>query len=133
MKFPEVIEVLANLATATTIVVLYLSITQLNQANEDAQLANSIKVLDQGMQVEQDYQTGKIQARQVLSFYYQVYLYQQNERLLAEPFQALNLSLCRFVLDDPRAREFWQNAPKQYYTQSFVAFIDRMARSKKCA
>ncbi|MGC5704076.1 hypothetical protein J4P02_28130 [Pseudomonas sp. NFXW11] len=130
MKISKGIQILANLAT---VAVLYFSFMQLQQTTSDAQLANSIKLLDQGMQVEQDYREGKIQARQVLSFYYQVYLLQQSERLLADPFKALNLSLCRFVLDDPRAREYWQNAPKQYYTPPFIAFIDQITKSRKCA
>lgn len=129
MALADRIQIVANLATVTAVIY---AAAQLNQGATDTRIANSIRVLDQGMQTQQDYREGKVEPRHVFSFYYQVFLYNDNDRLLANAHKPLNLALCRFVVDDPRAGEYWQGPNKQYFEPKFVALIDGIRSSKKC-
>lgn len=129
MTLADRIQIAANLATVCAVIY---AAAQLTQGATDARIGNSIKVLDQGTQTQQDYRDGKVEVRQVFSYYYQVFLYNDNDRLLANAHKPLNLALCRFVLDDPRAEEYWQGANKQYFEPGFVVLIDTIRKSKKC-
>ena len=129
MTLADRIQIAANLATVSAVIY---AAAQLTQSATDTRIANSIKVLDQGTQTQQDYRDGKVEVRNVFSYYYQVFLYNDNGRLLANAYQPLNLALCRFVLDDPRAEEYWRMANKQYFEPKFVTLIDTIRSSKKC-
>ena len=129
MTLTDKIQIAANLATVAAVIY---AAAQLNQSATDARIANSVKVLEQGFQVQHDYREGKVDIRSVYSFYHQVVLYSESDRLLAEPNRALKLALCTFVLTDPRAREFWQAADKRYYSVSFVKLLDSIWSTGKC-
>lgn len=129
MTLTDGIQIAANLATVAAV---GYAAQQLKQSATDTRIANSIKLLDQGIQIQQDYREGKTEARAVYSFYYQVFLYKQNDRLLADTYKSLNFSLCRFVADDPRAQQYWEGAQKKYYEPAFVSLIDGIRNSKSC-
>lgn len=122
-------EVAANIATV--VAVGYAALT-LNHSAVDGRITNSIKVLEQGSQLDRDYRDGKVKAQDIVAFYYQVRLYRDNGRLLDEVYIPLNQSLCTFVYTDPRAAEHWKSDAK-YYDARFTALIDTIMREKKCS
>jgi hypothetical protein len=128
MTLADKIQVAANLATVAA--VLYAA-AQLNQSATDTRIANSVKLLEQGFQLKQDYRDGKVDVRSVYSYYYQLHLYSESDRLLEGPNGALRLALCTFVLSDPRADEFWKSSDKRFYSTSFVKMIDDIWRAKQ--
>jgi hypothetical protein len=129
MTLTDKIQVAANLATVAAVIY---AAAQLSQTATDTRIANSVKLLEQGFQLQQDYRDGKADIRSVYAYYHQLMLYSESDRLLAEPNRALGLALCTFVLADPRSEEFWKSADKRYYSASFVAMLDAIWRAKQC-
>lgn len=115
---------------ATVLALVYAGAT-LNLSTVDAKVANSTKILDQGIRVESDYKDGKIQAREVVAFYYQVFLYHKLNRMLDEVYVPVDRNLCNFMLTDPRAKEYWATDAK-HFDQDFIDFIASRTDPKSC-
>ncbi len=116
--------------TATVIALVYAAMT-LHSSSIDARLASSAKLLEQGVKMEADYRDGKIDARQVVAFYYLVFLYRRMDRLDDAVYGPVNRSLCKFIKSDPRAKEYWAGAAKDY-DGDFVAFVNQNPDPKLC-
>lgn len=128
-RIPDWIQIAANLATVAAV---FYAAVQLTQAATDARIANSVKILEQGLQVQSDYQEGKVQPRNVISYYYEIFLLRQSNRLLDDLYAPLNRSMCTFMQQDPRAREYWQGAQKGYWDPRFVELIDHIQGGGSC-
>jgi len=118
----------ANVATVVALV--YAAIT-LNNSSNDAKIASSVKVLEQGNKIEADYRDGKAEAREIVAFYYQVFLYRRMDRLVDDVYVPVNRSLCKFMTSDPRAKEYWARDSAQY-DPKFVEFVNKQPDPKLC-
>ena len=88
-------------------------------------IQNSLSLLNDGRQLQQQYQAGKADARDIVTFYYRLYVSKDvlQERIVSP----LDRSLCSTMLDDPRVRNYWDEVTKTREINYFVRdFAERM-------
>jgi len=119
----------ANVAAAVT---LLFAAYQFRVNTKAQRIQNSLAVLSDGRQLEQQYQAGKAEARDLVSFYYRMYV--SRDVLEPDVMVPLELSFCSAMIGDPRVGEYWDQAIKAQETRYFVdGFVQHMngVRSKK--
>ena len=103
-------------------------------ANTKAQrIQNSLSVLSDGRQLQQQYQEGKAEARDIVTFYYRVYV--SRDVLDARIIRPLERSLCSTVIEDPRVSGYWDDVNKtevkHYFVDDFVEHMNDIRSKKK--
>jgi len=119
----------ANIATAVT---LLFAAYQFRVSTQAQRIQNSLAVLSDGRQLEQQYQAGKAEARDVVAFYYRMYV--SRDVLETHVMVPLERSICSSIIEDPRVGKYWDEVTKtqekSFYIDDFVKQMDEI-RSKK--
>ena len=112
----------ANVAAALTLLV---AAYQFYTNSKAQRIQNSLTLLNDGRQLQQQYEAGKADARDIVTFYYRVYVSKEvlQQRIVAP----LERSLCSAMIDDPRVRGYWDEVAKTQEKHYFVNdFVERM-------
>lgn len=124
------IQTLANVAAALT---LLLAAYQFYANTKAQRIQNSLSVLSDGRQLQQQYQEGKAEARDIVTFYYRVYV--SRDVLDARIIRPLERSLCSTVIEDPRVSGYWDDVNKtevkRYFVDDFVEHMNDIRSKKK--
>jgi hypothetical protein len=83
--------------------------------------------------LQQQYQEGKAEARDIVTFYYRVYV--SRDVLDARIIRPLERSLCSTVIEDPRVSGYWDDVNKtevkHYFVDDFVEHMNDIRSKKK--
>ena len=120
---------MANVAAALALVMAAYQF----YANTKAQrIQNSLTVLSDGRQLDQQYRAGQAAARDIVTLYYRVYVSRSVlEQRIVHP---LERSLCSAMSGDPRVREYWNQTvatdEKYYFVGDFVERMNQIMNKK---
>src|SRR5215469_3161223 len=121
----------ANVAAALTFL---FAAYQFHATTKVQGIQNSLSLLNDGRQLQQQYQAGKADARDIVTFYYRLFV--SKDVLQDRIVRPLDRSLCSAMVDDPRVRNYWDEVTKTQEKNYFVPdFVERMSniRSGKTA
>lgn len=125
-------QIVANLAAAA---MLLFAACEFRESTQAQRLQNSISVLNEGLDVERRYREGTASARDIVAFYYRVYVARARGGLDTEVTIPLERSLCSTVIDDPRVGEYWDQTAMQarpYFIGTFVEHMNSVRSKKSC-
>jgi hypothetical protein len=124
------IQVVANGAAALGLV---LAAWQFRASTKAEHIQNSLNVLSEGRQLEEQYRAGTAQARDIVTFYYRVYI--ARDEFDADVIRPLERSLCSQVIGDKRVDKYWKEVMAQeekgYYRRDFALYIDDITNGRK--
>lgn len=135
-KVEKWVSIVANIAIVAMLIVAFMELNQAISASQDAQNADRIRltstILQQGLDLEKNYQNGRSDTRDVVAFYYQAHSYAQSSLLDATLWAPLDFSLCNFLQQDPRFRAYWRDVKREYFAEDFVSHVNQILEEKRC-
>ncbi len=123
---------MANLAAA---LMLFFAAYQFRSNTKAQRLQNSLTILNEGLDLDRRYRDGNANARDIVAFYYRVYVSRKEGGLDSDSAAPLERSLCSAMIDDPRIGEYWDQTSKQakaYFINGFAEHVNDVRSRKSC-
>jgi hypothetical protein len=135
---PIVANVATTLAMVAAIVVAIIAARQLsinsdnlNVAAKQFELAakaqrfvNTAPILKEGRDLEQRYRDGTTDEREIVAFYYKIFLMNQDDMLVTQEAGPLLKSLEEEITRNPRIKPYWAKENHKTFSDAFVARMD---------
>jgi hypothetical protein len=91
---------------------------------------NTIQVFREGYDLEQRYQEGQSRDREIVVFYYKIFLMDHNDMLLKEESGPIISSLEEEISSNPRIKQYWEKENHNTFNKVFVNKMNNLIRGE---